>query len=61
MEGSATERLVSKLNKDNLQFRQEIEIIKRAQKTKIDEIRGVLGIQFDLEILFKKNKHSKEM
>lgn len=50
-----------KLNKENIELRRQHEHLKKIFKNKLDDLRILIGIDVDLEVLLKARPNSKEM
>ena len=54
-------QMVDKLSRENNELKKQIEHQKKAYKSKLDELRVLLGIEADLEALIKARANSREM
>lgn len=51
---------MDKLGKENADLRRQFDFIKKLYKSKLDELKVLLGIECDLEALLKAKPNSKE-
>ena len=60
IESQTNNIMVDKLSKENVDLKKQVEQMRRLYKSKLDELRIMLGIDADLEALLKAKPSSKE-